>query len=134
MLEAAIMCLALNIYHEARGESLVGQIAVTEVVLNRVDSPQFPNNVCDVVKQAKYKGTTPIRNQCQFSWWCDGRSDKPTNLEQWDKAVNLANALVHNKHLDITEGALYYHSTAVKPYWASHYKKVTTIDNHIFYK
>lgn len=134
MIEAAIMCLALNIYHEARGEPLAGQIAVSEVVLNRVDSPQFPNTICNVVKQGEYNNTQPVLNRCQFSWWCDGKSDSPTDIEEWDKAVNLANSLVHNNHLGITEGSLYYHATSVNPYWAKYYEAVVTIDNHVFYR
>lgn len=134
MLEAAVMCLALNLYHEARGEPLIGQIAVAEVVLNRVNSPKFPNTVCDVVKQGQYSGTTPIRHKCQFSWWCDGKSDKPTNESEWEQAVNIASILLDKPHIDIVEGSMYYHTTSVSPYWANHYEKVVTIDNHIFYR
>ena len=77
MLEA-IMCLALNTYHEAKNQSFVGQVAVAQVVMNRVEDDRYPNNVCDVVKQGltyKWKPTLPIKNRCQFSWYCDGKSD-----------------------------------------------------------
>jgi N-acetylmuramoyl-L-alanine amidase len=70
MLETALMCLALNIYFEARSEPIQGQIAIAEVTLNRVASPNFPNDVCSVVLQDNSAG-------CQFSWWCDGKSDYP---------------------------------------------------------
>ena len=70
MLETALMCLALNIYFEARSEPIQGQIAIAEVTLNRVASANFPNDVCSVVLQDNNSG-------CQFSWWCDGKSDEP---------------------------------------------------------
>ncbi len=74
------ICLATNIYHEARGESYAGKVAVANVTMNRVTSPKFPNTICDVVYQAQTKenwkgNTVPKRNKCQFSWYCDGKSD-----------------------------------------------------------
>jgi N-acetylmuramoyl-L-alanine amidase len=134
MLEVGIMCLALNIYHEARGEPLVGQIAVAEVVLNRVESPRFPDTICGVVKEGEYVGQTPVKNRCQFSWWCDGKSDKPKDSLKWEQSVNLAYTMIEHPHVDITEGALFYHAVYVNPSWAKHYEKITTIDNHIFYR
>lgn len=134
IITAGVMCLALNIYHEARSEPLAGQIAVAEVVLNRVASPHFPDNVCDVVKQGEYVNDHPVRNRCQFSWWCDGKSDKPKDTVRWGEAINLAAAMSQNEFVDITEGALYYHATYVSPSWAKHYKKTVKIDNHIFYR
>ena len=71
MIEAALMCLALNVYFEARNDTMVGQYAVAQVVINRVQSSKFPNDVCSVVKQSRNDGT------CQFSWYCDGKSDRP---------------------------------------------------------
>lgn len=133
MFEAAIMCLALNIYHEARGEPLVGRIAVAQVVRNRVESPQFPDTVCGVVKQGKYANGVPVRHQCQFSWWCDGKSDKATDSTEWAKSLNIAESVILGHIPDITEGALYYHATSVQPYWAEHYSQIAQIDNHIFY-
>lgn len=134
MIAAGVMCLALNIYHEARGEPLAGQIAVAQVVINRVASPHFPDNVCDVVKEGQYVNGHPVKNKCQFSWWCDGKSDKPKDTVRWGEALNLASAIAQTQHFDITEGALYYHATHVEPYWASHYKETVTINNHIFYR
>ena len=74
ILETALMCLAFNIYHEARSQSTIGQLAVAQVVMNRVDDDRFPDTVCEVVKQAvTHKGTNkPILHRCSFSWWCDG--------------------------------------------------------------
>jgi len=133
-IESALVCLALNIYHEARGEPLAGRIAVTEVVLNRTNSPKFPDTICEVVKEGYYYQGHPIKNKCQFSWWCDGKSDKPTDKIQWAESINLAKAMLDKNHVDITEGSLYYHSTKVNPYWAKHYSKTVKINNHIFYR
>ena len=68
MISVAVICLALNIYHEARNQPVTGQIAVSEVVLNRVLDEEYPDNICDVVYQAKYEegSNLPIRIQCQF--------------------------------------------------------------------
>lgn len=133
MLESSLICLAMNIYHEARGEPLVGRIAVAQVVMNRVKSPQFPNTICDVVKQGKYYNNHPIRYQCQFTWWCDGKSDKITSNEDWQKALSVAESVALLDIPDVTENSLYYHTTKVNPYWADHYQKVVQIQNHIFY-
>ena len=76
---AALTCLAQNIYFESRDQSTIGQIAVAEVTLNRVADPRWPNDVCSVVKQGptyKWKKTYPIKHRCEFSWYCDGKSDK----------------------------------------------------------
>ena len=82
-----IQCMALNLYHEARNESLAGQMAVNHVVLNRRDSDLFPNTVCDVVLESReyHRDGTPVKNRCQFSWYCDAVSythlTLPTNRE-----------------------------------------------------
>lgn len=134
MLTEAVMCLALNIYHEARGEPLAGQIAVAEVVLNRVESPKFPDTICEVVHQGEYYQTAPIRNRCQFSWWCDGKSDIPKDTTAWQQISELANKLVSRNHIDITEGSLYYHTKEVNPYWSKAFEKTVIINSHIFYR
>lgn len=134
MLDTALICLAMNIYHEARGEPLAGRIAVSQVVLNRTRSPQFPNTVCGVVKQAEYYNNYPVRHKCQFSWWCDGKSDKPKDFREWEKALSLSELILVQNVPDITESSLYYHSTAVTPYWAAHYEQSVQINNHIFYR
>ena len=79
MIAEALMCMALNIYHEARNQSIVGQVAVAEVVMNRVEDSRFPDTICEVVKQAvTYKNTDkPVLHKCQFSWYCDGQKDEP---------------------------------------------------------
>jgi N-acetylmuramoyl-L-alanine amidase len=134
IIETALVCLALNIYHEARGEPLAGRSAVTEVVLNRASSAKFPDTICEVVKEGYYYQGSPVRNKCQFSWWCDGKSDQPKDKIQWAEAVNLARTMLNKSHVDITEGSLYYHSTKVDPYWSKHYSRTVKINNHIFYR
>lgn len=134
MLTEAIMCLALNIYHEARGEPLAGQLAVAQVVLNRVKSPKFPDTVCEVVHQGQYNKTTPIKNRCQFSWWCDGKSDVPKDNTAWEEIAELATKLVTKQNVDITEGALYYHTTNIDPYWSKQFKQTVIINSHVFYR
>lgn len=134
MFTSALMCMALNIYHEARGEPLVGQIAVAQVVMNRVESPQYPDTVCDVVKQGKYSNGLPVRHKCQFSWWCDGKPDKPKDQARWEQSQALAENILLKSIPDITEGALFYHATHVRPYWADRFTQIAQIENHIFYR
>ena len=87
MISAALMCMALNIYHESRSEDIEGQVAVANVTLNRVASNKWPNDVCSVVKQGYVKG----KSNCQFSWFCDGKPDTPTDTVAWARSVLVAN-------------------------------------------
>jgi spore germination cell wall hydrolase CwlJ-like protein len=118
-------CLALNVYFESRGESKIGQEFVAWVTLNRVTSGKFPNNVCDVVWEDK-----------QFSWTHDGKSDKPKDQQAWAIAQQIADQVVdtYGVESDPTEGATFFHSDYVNPYWTDKVTKVVQIDNHIFYK
>ena len=137
ILKTALMCLALNVYHEAKNQSTVGQLAVGQVVLNRVEDTRFPNTVCEVIEEGiTYKGTdTPILHKCQFSWYCDGRPDNPDKSSKaWIKALINANTVLKNEIIDITEGATHYHATYVKPSWAVTKTRTTRIDSHIFYR
>lgn len=127
--EESVHCLALNIYHEARGEPEEGQRAVAAVTLNRVTSPAFPNSVCKVVKQGSRK-----RNQCQFSWWCDRRSEEPREAAAWTRALALSRQALDGEVADPTGGALYYHATRVKPRWAKAFERTGKIGRHIFYR
>ena len=138
ILETALMCMAVNIYHEAGNQSMIGQMAVGQVVLNRVADDRFPNTVCEVVKQAvTYKNSNkPVRWKCQFTWYCDGKKDEP-NFESrtWRLALDHASILVTKRIvLDITEGATHYHATYVRPAWAKTKTRTTRIDRHIFYR
>ena len=131
-------CLAQNIYFEAGNQPLLGKIAVAQVVINRVEDKQFPDNICDVVYQAKMKFDwrdryVPILNKCQFSWYCDGKSDIPTDSKTWMESVFIADKILEKYYPDITEEALWYHSDGVSPYWANQLNRTVTIDNHLFY-
>ena len=137
LLETAFLCLALNTYHEAKNQSMVGQIAVAEVVMNRVADSRYPNTICEVVKQGpKYKGSdVPVRHRCQFSWYCDGKSDIPKNEKAWKKAQDYAYLVLYNRiTIDVTEVATHYHATYVKPSWAKTKTRTTRIESHIFYR
>ena len=138
ILETALMCMAFNIYHEANNQSMLGQLAVGQVVMNRVEDSRFPNTVCEVVKQAvTYKGTNkPVIHKCQFSWYCDGKKDEPNyNSKSWSKALNYAVIVLGGDiTLDVTNGATHYHATYVRPAWAKTKTRTTRIDRHIFYR
>ena len=137
IIETAFMCMALNIYHEANNQSMLGQIAVGQVVMNRVADSRFPDTVCEVVKQAvTHKGTNkPILFRCSFSWYCDGKDDTPKNEKAWRKAQDVAFLVIYDKiKLDVTEGATHYHATYVRPSWAKTKKRTTRIEKHIFYR
>ncbi len=127
--ENELHCLALNNYFEAKSESITGQRAVASVVLNRVRHAGFPNTICGVVKQGGYKKLY----RCQFSWWCDGLSDRPVNQRAWNQSVMLAKEILKKRHNDMTSGALWYHADYVSPYWRSSMNQGPKIGKHIFY-
>lgn len=127
------MCLAVNVYHEARGESLAGQYAVSDVVLNRVESKRFPDTICDVVHQSKRWNGHPIRNKCHFSWYCDGKSDVPRDTDAWHKAKEVAISILDGKYRGLTEGSTHYHAKYVNPSWNKNMYLVGTVGDHIFY-
>ena len=132
-------CLAQNIYFESRSESQADQIAVGQVVLNRVKSPKYPNTVCDVIRQGPTYNWTenfPVKHKCQFSWYCDGKSDKIRDISAWRTAKSIAGVLLAMPDMvpNVVEDATHYHAHYVKPHWASKLEKVTRIDGHIFYR
>ena len=132
------MCLALNTYHEAKNQSMIGQVATAQVIMNRVADRRYPNTVYEVVKQGpKYKGSdVPVRHKCQFSWFCDGKSDEPKkDSKEWRMAQEYARIVLSGRIvLDVTEGATHYHATYVKPSWAKTKTRTTRIESHIFYR
>ena len=142
VLNEAEHCMALNIYHEARSDNLAGKFAVGDVVLNRVYDTRYPNSVCDVVYQGKHKPSwkdptelVPIRNQCQFSWYCDGKSDEPYDSDSWREAVLISIQLINDgRYRGLTEGATHYHADWVEPYWAPTLQQVGSIGSHVFYR
>ena len=129
--------MALNIYHEARGEPIVGQVAVAQSVLNRVADKRYPNTVCGVVKQAKYSAwnaEVPIRNQCQYSWFCDGKPDAPLDDKSMLESTIVAQLVLSGGSRDITGGATHYHADYVQPYWADSLTITIKIGSHIYYR
>jgi spore germination cell wall hydrolase CwlJ-like protein len=124
-----VRCLALNIYFEARSEPELGQRAVAHVVMNRVAHPGYPDTVCEVIQQ----GGEERLHRCQFSWWCDGQSDRPVNRKAWEQALRLAHEVFFGISEDSTDGALWYHATYVKPYWSEILLRGDKIGRHIFY-
>ena len=135
------LCLAQNIYFEAGNQPFAGRMAVGNVTMNRVLDEQFPNTVCAVVYQTKkFKKSwktgelIPMRGMCQFSWYCDGKSDEPKDSVTWMESIRIADIVLQSSNFDVTEGALWYHADYVHPYWADHLERVITIENHIFYK
>lgn len=127
----SLLCVALAIYFEAQGEPAIGQIAVAQVIYNRLEDSRYPDTACDVVKQGHYQNDKPIRNQCQFSFYCDGKSDEPTNKLAWYNAIYFAGLSTFIK--DNTEGATHYHSIQVLPEWAYAGKRTAKINGHVFY-
>ena len=127
--EAELQCRTMNLYHEARGEEAVGIIAVGKVVINRVNSKQFPNTVCDVVRQGGER-----LNRCQFSWWCDGRSDRAQDREAWNKMAFYATLVLSSEVGDPSAGSLFYHTVSVEPYWVASRTKAVELGNHVFYQ
>lgn len=124
-----IECLALNIYFEARGEPSDGKLAVGHVVMNRVMDRRYPERICAVVRQ----GGEVRRHRCQFSWWCDGRSDDPKEAKSWEESMAIARRIFWGHSEDITGGALWYHAKYVRPYWRKRLVRGPVIGRHIFY-
>lgn len=129
----ALLCLAMNDYWEARGESLQGRVAVAHVVLNRVADSRYPDTVCDVVHQHL---VPDVAHACQFSWTCDGRSDTPTNETSWRRSLQLAAAMLEGDSAidDPTGGALWYHAATVRPTWVAQLVEANVIGAHTFYR
>ena len=149
-----IECMSRNIYHEAGNQSKAGMIAVARVVMNRVQDRRFPNNVCDVIYEGPLRESWktkqdpllapeerifyPRRDRCQFSWYCDGKSDEivsKTNNIAWRQAQDIAYLVLNfNKYNGIVDGATHYHADYVQPYWTTDMKYLGKVGLHKFYK
>ena len=125
--DADWQCLTKALYFEARGESLKGQFAVAEVILNRADSPDYPATVCGVVNQGSSKG-------CQFSFICDGYKDVMREKGAIDRAGRIARVMLDGAPRGLTEGATHFHTKAVRPGWAHKFPRTATIGAHLFYR
>ena len=137
------VCLAKNMYYEARNQGLAGQLAVSLVVMNRVKDDRYPNTICEVVEQGPVRESWKkngvfylIRNRCQFSWYCDGKSDEPKEPTTYGRLLDLSLDLVYDdlQVVDFTEGATHYHADYVFPAWRKSKTKTVEIADHIFYR
>ena len=140
ILETALICMAANIYHEAKNQPRVGQIAVAQVVMNRVKDSRYPNTICDVVKQGlTYKNGKVVLGKCQFSWYCDRVSDWPSDEKLYKRSKMLADVILNSsyKPVDIGNATLYHAcsgTNAVTPGWDwTKVVFVAKIGDHCFY-
>ena len=129
-----LRCLTEALYFEARNQGWKGMLAVGVVVQNRVRSKAYPNNICAVVRQGRLSDGRLKLFSCQFTYWCDGKPERPEDQGAWDNASNIAAMLLST---DITvEGlqkATHYHTVKVSPRWARKWKPCQRIKEHIFY-
>ncbi|HFB55443.1 MAG TPA: cell wall hydrolase [Hellea balneolensis] len=124
-----VQCLAEAVYYEARSETKTGQKAVAEVVLNRVKSKHFPNNICDVVYQGAERTTG-----CQFSFACDGSTAILPKGKSWARSQQIADHMIMGFSENMTRRATHYHTTNVNPKWASHLRQTRQYETHVFYR
>ena len=123
-------CLAEALYFEARGETIKGQFAVAEVIMNRVKSGRFPDSVCGVINQGTGK-----KYQCQFTYTCDGIPERIREPKAWSRVGKVARAILDGRApMNLTNGATHYHTTAVSPSWARRFPKVAQYGVHSVYR
>ena len=122
-------CLTEALYFEARGETVKGQFAVAEVILNRVSSPSFPDTICGVINQG-----TGRKFACQFTYTCDGRAEVIREPKAYEMVGKVAKMVMDGMPRTLTGGATFYHTKAVRPRWARVFERTTTIGFHQFYK
>ena len=142
---ADVLCLAKNIYFEAGVESTAGKLAVANVTINRTLRDNYPDSICGVVHEGIHRYNermgehVPVRDRCQFSWYCDGLGDNPREGRTWESAQELAKKVLVNHYdkalIDITDGATHYHANwmEIYPRWSKTKKVMASIDRHIFY-
>ena len=123
-----LTCLARAAYWEAKGEGRSGMQGIVNVVINRAADPRFPDSLCGVVKQGGESGS------CQFSWWCDGRSDRIREPAAYAEARDVARQALNHQLEDVTDGALYFHARYATPYWAKRFVRTARIGQHLFYR
>ncbi|MDD9811788.1 MAG: cell wall hydrolase [Gammaproteobacteria bacterium] len=118
-----LVCLAMNIYHEGRGESARGQAAIAAVTMNRLRSPRYPNSVCQVVWQRK-----------QFSWTLlHSRHHVIDDAQAWRRAMNIAQLFLGGARLALVSEATHYHTVDVQPFWSKNIPALVMIGKHVFY-
>lgn len=122
-------CLAEALYFEARGESIAGQFAVAEVILNRVSDTRYPDSVCGVINQG-----TGRKFRCQFTYTCDGRPEKIGEPVAWARVGKIAKLVLDGEKLGLTSGATHYHTVNVAPKWSKTFVHTGQIGVHHFYR
>ena len=127
-LNDAMTCLSRTIYWEAKNEGADGMEAIANVVMNRIGHKGFPSTICGVVKQGHEQGA------CQFSWWCDGRSDDAEEEKSYAIAKEIARKALNRQLTDRTGGAMYFRQRKAKPSWSAEYIKTVEVGEHVFYK
>lgn len=125
--DADFNCMVQAVYFEAGREIPEGQRAVAEVILNRMEDPRFPKSVCGVIHDSNKRG-------CQFSWWCDGKSDATPDANRWATSKQAVNDVLDGTYPDPTKGAKFYHARFVRPVWSKKLTKTAMIGGHIFYR
>jgi len=129
-------CLVEAVYFEARSETFIGKLAVANVILERMHNKSFPNTICGVVRQGIYWEENPVRNKCQFSYWCDGKSESMHNINALEEVVKVVQLTLNGVMLRNTLRATHYHAVYVSPSWAvsKEFVLMDTVGEHIFYK
>ncbi|MEM1383792.1 MAG: cell wall hydrolase [Pseudomonadota bacterium] len=127
--DAEWRCMTEALYFEARGERLIGQVAVAEVILNRVDSRRYPDSICAVVRQGMQR-----KNACQFSYNCDGLKNHIANRKAYEAVGKVAWVMMEGRPRLLTGKATHYHATYVNPDWASRLVHTARIGTHLFYR
>ena len=122
-------CLAEALYFEARGEPIKGQLAVGEVILNRVEDTRYPSSICKVVNQG-----TGRRFACQFTYTCDGKLETVHERKPYEMALKMAKILMTTHDRKLTRGSTHYHSNYVNPKWSKKFERVAKFGRHIFYR
>ena len=122
-------CLAEALYFEARGEPIQGQLAVGEVILNRVKDTRYPSSICKVINQG-----TGRRFACQFTYTCDGKLETVHERKPYEMALKIAKILMTTHDGKLTRGSTHYHSNYVNPKWSKKFERVAKFGRHIFYR
>jgi spore germination cell wall hydrolase CwlJ-like protein len=125
----SLTCLSEALYFEARGETVKGQFAVAEVIMNRVASSRYPDSVCGVINQG-----TGRKFACQFTYTCDGLSEKINEKAVYARLRKIAKLILSDMPQKLTKGATHYHTKAVSPRWSRVFPRTATIGVHHFYR
>jgi len=131
--QSDVECLTEAVYFEARSEPFVGQLAVANVIMERVRDHRFPPTVCEVVHDGRYWEGVPVRNRCAFSYWCDGKLEIMEDKQALKIALSVAKMAIDNVVYEEIQGATFYHASYVNPYWINKLQFITRIGKHLFY-